>query len=268
MSQMSDKTAMAIGAHPDDVEFMMGGTLALLRQSGFETHYLNVANGCCGSAEYNARQLRIMRRAEGKAASGALGAVYHESLVDDLAIYYEPNLLRKLASVIREVNPRILLVPSPQDYMEDHMNTCRLAVTAAFVRGMRNFKTVPARKPVESEVTVYHAMPHGLRDPLRRRVIPGAFVDTTSVHDIKLTALKQHLSQQRWLETSQGMNQYLLTMEAFGHEVARMSGRFKFAEGWRRRLHYGFCPEDSDPLKEALKERYLINNDYETSLEK
>ena len=47
------------------------------------------------------------------------------------------STLFQLAAVVREVNPSILLVPSPQDYMEDHMNACRLAVTAAFLKPMR-----------------------------------------------------------------------------------------------------------------------------------
>ena len=151
--------------------------------------------------------------------------------------------------------------------MEDHTNTCRLAVSAAFVRGMPNFRTRPVRRPAEGEVTVYHAMPHGLRDPLRRRVIPGAFVNTTPVQAVKREALAQHRSQQLWLDTTQKMNQYLLTMDDFGRELGRMSRQFQFAEGWRRHLHYGFCAADADPLGDALGADYLINRRYETSLE-
>lgn len=265
---MPAKVAMAIGAHPDDIEFLMGGTLARLGQAGYETHYLNLANGSCGSAQHNARQLRAIRRNEGKAAAQILGAVHHESLVDDLEIYYERPILKRLAAIVREVNPTILLVPSPQDYMEDHMNTCRLAVTAAFVRGMRNFTTRPARRPVDAAVTVYHAMPHGLRDALRRRVLPGAFVNTTATHALELAALKEHHSQQDWLETSQGMNQYLLTLEDFAREIGRRSAHFKYAQGWRRRLHYGFCAADADPLRDALKRDYRENPAYAAALEK
>ena len=36
---------LVFGIHPDDIELMMGGTMALLHQAGYETHYLNVANG-------------------------------------------------------------------------------------------------------------------------------------------------------------------------------------------------------------------------------
>ena len=47
---MPSKAAIAIGAHPDDVEFYMAGTLLLLKQAGYEIHYLNLASGNCGSA--------------------------------------------------------------------------------------------------------------------------------------------------------------------------------------------------------------------------
>lgn len=255
--------ALAIGAHPDDIEFLMAGTLLLLRERGCEIHYLNLASGSCGSAVDPAAKVRRIRRAEARAAAKVLGAVFHDSLVDDLEIYYERSTLKRLAAVVRQINPAILLVPSPVDYMEDHTNTCRLAVTAAFVRGMRNFVTTPRRPPVESEVTLYHAMPHGLRDPLRRRVIPGMFVDTSSVQAAKQQALSCHRSQQDWLGTSQKLNQYLQTMEDFAKEVGRISRKFKFAEGWRRHLHYGFCRAEADPLAQALSPKCLVDPAWE-----
>lgn len=48
------KVAFAIGAHPDDIEFMMGGTLFLLKEAGFESHYMTVANGSCGTTTHSA----------------------------------------------------------------------------------------------------------------------------------------------------------------------------------------------------------------------
>ncbi len=263
----SNRVALAIGAHPDDIEFLMAGTLLLLGRAGYTTHYLNLASGSCGSAHHSASALRAMRRREAQAACRLLGAVFHASLVDDLEIYYERRTLQRLAAVIRQVRPAILLAPSPQDYMEDHTNTCRLAVTAAFVRGMPNFRTVPPRLAVDGDLTVYHAMPHGLRDPLRRRIVPGLFVNTASVHEIRKAALAEHRSQQEWLDTSQKMNAYLRTMENFALEIGKMSGRFRLAEGWRRRLHYGFGAPGADPLREALGSACLVNCRYEKDLE-
>ncbi len=42
-------------------------------------------------------------------------------------------------------------------------------------------------------------------------------------------------------------------MRELMREVGRMSGRFEYAEGWRRHIHLGLCADDADPLAEALK---------------
>jgi len=133
---------------------------------------------------------------------------------------------------------------------------------------MPNCRTLPPRPPVKGDVTVYHAMPHGLRDPLRRRVWPGAFVNVSEVLEVKMAALAEHRSQQEWLDESQKMSRYVETMRDFGREIGRMSRRYRFAEGWRRHLHYGFCAEDADPLREALGADYRINRRYELALER
>jgi LmbE family N-acetylglucosaminyl deacetylase len=159
-----------------------------------------------------------------------------------------------------------VLTHSPQDYMEDHTNTCRLAVTAAFARAMPNFQTCPRQPAFGGDVAVYHCMPHGLRDPLRRRVVPGIFVNTASVHETKLQALARHQSQQKWLAMSQGLNSYLRTMNEMSLRLGRMSRRFEHAEGWRRHLHWGFSNSEIDPLREALGKDYLLNDSYEKGL--
>lgn len=263
---MPKKSVIAIAAHPDDIEFYMAGTLLLLKEAGYETHYLNIATGNCGSLEYNSAKARKVRAKEAREAAKILGAHFHPSLVDDLEIFYSLPLLKKVAAVIREAQPRIVLTHSPADYMEDHTQACRLAVSAAFTRGMPNFKTVPPRKTGVYPTTVYHGMPHGLCDPLRRKIVPGLFVNTASTHATKMRALAAHKSQQHWLDASQRMNSYLQAMEDGSREVGKLSRKFKHAEGWRRHLHYGFCEATDDPLEEALGSNCLINKAYERSL--
>jgi len=244
--------ALAIFAHPDDIEFVAAGTLLLLRDAGWSIHYLNVSGGDCGSTTTGPEETRRIRAAEGRAAAAILGATFHPSIADDLCIFYEERLLRRLAAVIRRIRPRIVLTHSPEDYMEDHMNTARLAVTAAFARGMPNFTTDPPGEPYAGDVTVYHAMPHGLCDGLRRPVMPELFVDTTSVQAVKRQALAAHVSQKAWLDATQGMDSYLDAADEMARQVGRMSGRFAYAEGWRRHLHLGLSAHDDDPLAAAL----------------
>ncbi len=251
------KRAFAVAAHPDDIEFVMAGTLILLRNAGYEIHIMNIANGCCGSTEYSAEHAAKIREKEGIAAADTIGAEFHPSLVNDLEIFYNHETLTRLAAVMRDVAPEILLVHAPSDYMEDHTNACRLAVTAAFARGMPNYPTQPARPPVEQEVTVYHAQPHGNHDPLGQLVVPSMFVDVSSVMAEKTKMLACHKSQQQWLDTSQGLNSYLEAMQESMRSVGQMSGRFEYAEGWRRHIHPGLCAPSADPLREALKSQVL-----------
>ena len=253
---------MAIAAHPDDIEFLMAGTLRRLVEAGWRTHYLTLANGSCGSLTLGPSATARLRAGEARAAARRLGAEFHPSLTSDCTIVYGTPLLRRLAAIVRTVVPRVLLVPSPEDYMEDHTETCRLAVTAAFVRGMPNFRTTPSRRPIAGDVTIYHAMPHGLLDPLRGRIVPGAFVDTTSVHDIKRQALSAHRSQDRFLAGTQHVS-YLTEMDDMSREVGAMSGVFVHAEGWRRHLHRGLCEAEVDPLAEALGSHWRVNAAYE-----
>lgn len=257
---------LAVAAHPDDIEFLMAGTLLLLAERGWTLHYLNLASGNCGSSVTNSAETRRIRQREAQAAARILGAQWHRWLVDDAQIFYADRVIRQVAAVVREVQPTILLTQSPEDYMEDHMNACRIAVTAAFVRGMPNYYSIPRRPVTTREVTIYHALPHGLRDGLRRRIVPGAFVDVSSVRERKRAALAAHQSQKAWLDATQGMDSYLDAMDDMARAVGRMSKRFKFAEGWRRHSHLGFCAEKADPLRDALGSRYLVNRAYERGL--
>ena len=258
---------MAIAAHPDDIEFMMAGTLLLLGEAGFALHYMTLSSGNCGSMEMSPAKTRLVRRAESKAAARILGATHHPSLCDDLEIFYDLKTLRRLAAIIREVAPTVILTHSPQDYMEDHMNTSRLVVTAAFARGMPNFRTNPSRKPTGSDVAIYHAMPHGLRDQLRRKIVPEFFVNTASVHATKRDALGAHDSQKSWLDATQGMDSYLAEMDAMSRAVGKISGTFEHAEGWRRHLHLGFSAREIDPLCDALGPSVRVNPRYNLDAE-
>jgi len=252
------KSVLAICAHPDDIEFHMAGTMIHLRKVGYELHYMTVANGSCGSNRYDTQTLIRMRRQEARAAAASLGAVFHDSVCNDLEIFYSLPLLAKVAAVVRAAVPQIVLTHAPFDYMEDHTNACRLAVTAAFSRGMPNFQTDPPRPPFDGPVTVYHAQPHGNRDPLGQIVRPEIYVNTSGVMDEKLEALSKHESQRSWLGDSQQIDSYLQALRDSGAEVGRLSGRFEFAEGWRRHLHVGFCDPADDPLVDALRDKVWV----------
>jgi LmbE family N-acetylglucosaminyl deacetylase len=83
---------------------------------------------------------------------------------------------------------------------------------------------------------------------LREPVTAGIYIDVTAEIAKKSQMLSCHKSQKEWLDVSQGMDSYLTTMAEQCQAIGQMSGRFDYAEGWRRHLHLGFCDADADPL--------------------
>ncbi len=248
---------LAIHAHPDDIEFMMAGTMLLLKEQGCDLYYMTLANGSLGSAEYTQEETIQIRAKEAEGAAKFLGAQFIPSIVDDLEVYYNSDSISKVASIVREVQPDIMLVPSPQDYMEDHINTGRIAVTAAFTRGMKNYVCNPARESIDKDIAIYHAQPHYSRDALGSIIRPDFFVNVDSVMEEKREALGLHASQKNWLDFSQGFDSYIITMDGMMKEIGEMSGKFEFAEGWRKHSHIGFAREDRDPIRELLPKELI-----------
>ena len=259
-------SVLALFAHPDDIEFVAAGTMLLLQERGWDLHYMNMCTGNGGSVQMDGPTTSRTRLAEGQEAARILGATFYPPIADDLELTYSVPLLRKVAAVVREAQPTIVLTHSPADYMEDHQNAQRLACTAAFAHPIQNFVTDPQRPSFLHDVTVYHAMPHGLCDPLRKRIHAGAYVNTTRVHAKKRESLAAHISQKHWLDVTQGMDSYLVSMDESSRKVGALSGQFDFAEGWRRHLHLGYSATAVDPLKDALGDDCLINEAYEASL--
>ena len=245
-------SALAIAAHPDDIEFVMAGTLLLLREASWTIHYVNVSTGNMGSTVMNALQTARVRRKEAQTAARTLGATWHAPFCDDLSIFYTEDNIRRLCSVVRAAKPSVVLTHPLADYMEDHMITARMAVTATFARGIPNYRSRPQRPRILEPCVIYHAMPHGQCTPLREPVRPEIYVDTTSVHATKRAALACHASQKEWLDVTQGQESYLVTMDSFSRALGKQTKRFQHAEGWTRHLHYGFGGETDDPLRDAL----------------
>jgi len=213
---------------------------------------MNMANGNCGTAVLSHDEIVKIRGKEAQNAAKFLGAKYYPPLANDIEVFYEDKLIRKVCAIIRDIKPTIMLIPSLKDYMEDHMNTARIGVTAAFCRGMINYISIPKKKAAEEDVTLYHALPYGLKDGLTDPVIPEIYTDISSVIKQKGEMLGMHKSQKEWLDKSQGLDSYIKTMEDMSKEVGEMSEGFKYAEGFIKHSHLGFSATAVDPLKDLL----------------
>lgn len=256
------RSVLAVAAHPDDIEFLMAGALMALAEAGYQLHYWNIADGCCGSMTTDRATTARIRLEEAQAAAASIGATFHPPLCADLEVFYTLPMLAQVTSVIRAIEPEIVLTHAPSDYMEDHMQVARLAVSGAFCRGMPNFPVNPPQAITAQKTTVYHAQPYQNRDPLGKLVLPELYVDTTDLVERKVAMLACHKSQKQWLDQSQGMGSYLEALRDMDRQVGSLSRKYAFAEGYRRHLYAGFCDPDDDPLAQALAGRTIRNPDY------
>lgn len=263
MQEENTIKALAMFAHPDDIEFSCAGTLAMLRRRGVETHYLTLANGCCGSMVEDREQTARRRWSENQSAAKVLEAVAHPPLFDDLEILFGRESARLVSAVVRRIRPNIILTHAVEDYMEDHMETARLALHAAFTASMPNYITEPSVPPVAGSCALYHALPHGLRSPRDgTRAYPSFYVDISETLPLKREALACHESQKLWLDQTQGMDAYLEEMERMALEQGSDTGCFKFAEGFTRHSSLGLSSESFHPLEEVLAGSLWLNNNY------
>ena len=244
--------ALAMAAHPDDIEFMMSGTLLLLKQAGAEIHMCNLANGCYGSQVYSKEDAARVRALEAAAAARVAGAVWHPPLFDDVGLYYDAPSVAKVTAVVRAVQPDIVLTTSRYDYMEDHEYASRLTCSAAFNRCLPSYVTDPPVPSTNKPVAIYHSLPHALMDMQRNPIVPEFCVDVGSVMAVKREMLAEHKSQSEWLDATQGMGSYVESMADAAREVGARYGACEYAEGWRRHNHMGYCGADFAPLETLL----------------
>ena len=112
-----NKVVLSIGAHPDDAEFLWAGTLALLRQRGWQVHIATMTPGDAGTVEYSREEISRIRKAEATKGAALLDGTYHCLECNDIFIMYDRPTLLKTIELVRKVRPRIVFTLSPSDYM-------------------------------------------------------------------------------------------------------------------------------------------------------
>ena len=236
-----NKTVLGIFAHPDDAELMCVGTLSLLKKAGWEVHIATMTPGDKGSAELTREEISVIRRAEGAKAAERLGGTYHCLECDDVYIMYDRETINKATTLIRKVQPTIVITASPNCYMIDHETTSLVTQTACFGAGIKNMEA--AGEPYGMVPYLYYVDPMEGKDKFGDPVIPGFYVDITGEIGIKEETLACHASQREWLRKHHKMDQYLIAMKQFAaHRGAEIS--VKYAEGFRQHLGHGY-PQDN-----------------------
>lgn len=240
--------ALAVLAHPDDAEFLCAGTLIRLhREHGWAIHVATMTAGDCGSAEHTPDEIGRIRKAEGKAACDAVGAVYHCLDERDLRVIFGERAVEKVCRLLNAVRPDVVFTHSPEDYHLDHEQTSHSVRAAAFAAPVPNYLHWPGHlephPPLGRIPHLYYCDPTEGKDQFGREIAPAFRVGVAAAVEDKARMLACHESQRAWLRKHHGMDNLVESMKAWSAKRAAVAG-VGYAEGFRQHLGHSF-PQDN-----------------------
>jgi LmbE family N-acetylglucosaminyl deacetylase len=238
---------LAIHAHPDDVEILGAGTLAVLAGLGHSIRIATVTAGDCGSAVMGPEETARVRQAEAAAAAAVIGANYACGGVRDLCVFNDDPCRRVVTELIRWSGAEIVLTASPADYHPDHEAVSALVRDACFAASVPNYRTGPS-EPLAGIPHLYFMDPIGGRDREGVKVAGDFGVDIGRAFEAKRGMLAKHESQDAWVAKQHDIPKHLASMEAWCRRRGRDFG-VEMAEGFRQYRHH---PYPRTPLLQDL----------------
>jgi len=192
---------LAIGAHPDDIEFGCAGALIKYAEKGHNVYLLVMTRGEMGGD-------KDIRAAEQQNALSVLGArdCFWGGL-EDTKIDINRDTIQRIESVINNVKPDIILCHFPDDTHQDHRHLSQMTISAT--RHIRN-------------VLFYEG-------PTTDHFEPQVYVDVSEVMDRKVDALMSHRSQ---VEKTNIQDVSIVEIARSSANFRGIQGRVKYAEAF------------------------------------
>lgn len=225
--------ALVVVAHPDDVDFGAGGTIAAWTEAGIDVTYCICTDGDAGGFDPAVPRSEIggIRQEEQRAAGKEVG-------VNDVVFLGYPDgrllvtveLRRDISRVIRQVRPQRLLMQSPERNWEriysshpDHLAAGEAAISAVYPDARNPFAHLDLAAEGHEAWTVPEVWVMATGDRADR------FVDVTATFERKLAALRAHVSQTAHMEDLEGLLRGWLEVNAAaaGWEKGRLAEAFR-----------------------------------------
>lgn len=226
-------SALVLFAHPDDAEFMCGGTIVRWTREGCEVHYVVCTDGSAGSNEPGAsrEETAPVREREQRAAADVLG-VKSVTFLGERDGMLEVNLdtRRKVCREVRRLRPEVLVAPDPSRlwygtrYINhwDHKQAGLLALTAVM-------PDAPTRVMFD-ELEREGIEPYEIPNLWLSSNEPDTYVDITETIDVKIEALAQHVSEEGEAAAPWVRERARETGEQAGYEYAEAFKAFRFVD--------------------------------------
>jgi bacillithiol biosynthesis deacetylase BshB1 len=172
---------LAIAAHPDDVEQTCGGTLMLMAEKGYRTGVLDLTAGDMGTR--GTPEQRITESAE---AAKVMRLGWRGNLhFPDARLENTISARMTLAVKIRELRPRVVILPYWEARHPDHYRTGELSYEACFLAGLKKL----------DQYTEPHRPRKVLYASLYANVTPTFVVDISAQFERRMAALLSYRSQ-------------------------------------------------------------------------
>jgi LmbE family N-acetylglucosaminyl deacetylase len=226
-------SALVIFAHPDDAEYMCGGTVALWAREGTQVHYCVCTDGSAGSNEQGAirEELAVVREREQRAAAEVLGVRSVTILgFRDGELEVNGETRRAVTRVVRRIRPEVIIAPDPsrlwsgRGYINhwDHKRAGELALCAVM-------PDAPTRLQFP-ELLDEGLEPFEVPNLWLAAEEPDTYIDITKTIDVKLAALAEHASQHAEASAPWVRERARQLGEHGGVEYAEAFRTFRFVE--------------------------------------
>jgi bacillithiol biosynthesis deacetylase BshB1 len=182
---------LAIAAHPDDVEQTCGGTLIKMAETGYRTGVLDLTAGDMGT-----RGTPEQRLAESEVAAGQMLVGWRGNMrFPDARLQNDLSARMSLAVKIRELKPRVVIIPYWEARHPDHYRAGELAYEACFLAGLKKL----------DDYTEPHRPSKVLYSSLYANVTPSFVVDISAQFERRMAALLSYRSQYGAVEEGAGL---------------------------------------------------------------
>jgi bacillithiol biosynthesis deacetylase BshB1 len=172
---------LAIAAHPDDVEQTCGGTMIKMAEMGYRTGVLDLTAGDMGT-----RGTPEQRIAESDAAGKHLLLKWRGNLhMPDARLENSLAARMTLAAKLREVKPRVVILPYWEARHPDHYRASEIGFEACFLAGLK--KLAEDGQPHRPFKILYSSV--------YAEVKPSFIVDISAQFERRMTALLSYTSQ-------------------------------------------------------------------------
>lgn len=222
--QQTKLDILAFGAHADDVEIGMGGTIAKFASLGKKIGICDLTK-----AELSSNGDVGTRMNEAKSAATILGVHIRETLdLPDRGLFHHDDYIKKIVSVIRKYEPKLVFAPYHEDRHPDHGHCAYLVEEAVFSAAIKKYEA--DNKQPHRVTNLFFYMINGFHKP-------DFVIDISRFMDKKeasLNAYKSQFTKDEQTFQTPLVNGYIEALEArerlYGKEVG-----VTYAEGFMKK---------------------------------